>query len=595
VSKVAKEFANRMWRDASAWWRRRQHHDQPDTEELTDHLEKSWVVVPGSPRASRRWWFAFAALLLGGIILSRGWLFGPQPLSYVLDLVFDEFLNHLGEAFLVSAIVIVIFEWASEFMYAASLAASLASILKRHINTVIKASSRDAIARAMRDLAGPHGETFETQFKDFAEAIAKLGAKAGWASNGYFDFIAWYHRQLVEKVQQLADLSEKLKDHPHSSQDFRFPLPDASDVADVMLAQTMKSMIASGCGSYYALSDAFTWTKLPAFRQALRDATTSGIVVRRLFVIGRPSDIDLPMSRLAIVIYDHLEEAAQSHRYDMRIIDDDEYRLHEPVAFEHMLHFGIFRAAGEESPLMFGVLKSDLSDYRITGGTATERAITEFDTLFDSFPALKECHGAIIKSEGPRKTKVVSGDILIRDYLLAYRVKRLRDRGRYNGVSGIDLWEDEEFEHFHAATMAKLETTQIKVQRIFCFKNEDDADRADVIQLLSRHAGDAADETSRRGMYEWQVCLKKTLPPELEKEGSFGIFRDESDDGQIVGETAIKDSPHLFTAEKGKYARLAKIFDEFWKALASNDDNKKLVDRLKNNGAPSSVIKHDTL
>jgi hypothetical protein len=507
-------------------------------------------------------------------------------------------LKEFAVAFLVSAIVIFAFEWGSEVKHSLDLAGNLANVLNTHIITVVNASAAEAIGKAMRQLAGQHAEGFTGQLRSFAESIQSLGG-SGWAGQGYLQFMSWYYNEITGYAESLAHLSEKVCADPKSKAEFRLVLPEATVPIDVMLASITKAMTSSG--TYYAISDVFTWTKLTDFQAAQRKELAEGLQIRRIFVVGKPSDVDVPAKEVSTRLYGHHDEAVKSGcRYRIRLTSRADFdRLAAPI-LKSTEHFGIFKPADAENhPIIVQVLDPQLLAFRIAGATEANAVLSAFRDLWrdlraincgreedpaidDDDPCADHDDGNDTRGHSPgphseanplaentseEKTPIEilpepSGTDMIRDHVMAYRMRQLPRSGKegvwYHGASAIELWTSGALNQFEQAVIEAAEDG-IEIKRLFIFEEQmpfDSSRPSKTFRTLRRHA----EISQRMPNYQWRVIRRGTMPAELQSE-PFALFRD----GKNVEVEVARGSIHFgFGVPKAEATQLEEGFEELW-------------------------------
>src|ERR1041385_29235 len=144
------------------------------------------------------WWHLLITTGLGLFFIFDG--------EYFLQGHVQGIFIHIGGAFLVSAIVVFGYEWASKEKETALLQVQLLNILSGLSDHILEASADKAIGNAMQMLANDHASKFTRQFSEFALALGRIG-QGGWARRAYMTFIEKFHHDLTEKAKILANLS----------------------------------------------------------------------------------------------------------------------------------------------------------------------------------------------------------------------------------------------------------------------------------------------------------------------------------------------------------------------------------------------------
>lgn len=495
----------------------------------------------------------------GLLLLLRHHFVGVDDILLPLGPTVNEILDHIGSALLVSATVICMYEWGSEAKHSVDLAANLANVLQRHIDTILEASSRESLANALRAIAGSRADAFAVHLRQLADALRDLSADQ-WVASVYAEFVRWNLERLSTQAAGLANLSASLRADRNARTEYSLVQLEPSDIADVMLEQAAINM---GTGEYFAISDAFTWTKLTQFRRAQHAALDKGtITIKRIFILGKPSDADVGAAVVARLVYEHYAEAAKSNGcYEMKLVDEQEYRALGGRKLLASHHFGVFKPKdGHMPPLIFQAIEPRLSAIRLAGPAEADEVTTEFLSLWHRLPELRE------RATDGGGDMTLSGAELIRDHLMAYRVKQLSHNGRYRGVSRLETWRERALEQFHAAARDAIVKHAVTVRRVFVAANVEEARDPDSIDILKLHA-----ESSARlggGVYEWKLCLYDDLPVTLRESVPFGLFADDpGSDGQMVKEVAKGDDPFVFDSGPGIFRSLAQAFDSFWSTI----------------------------
>jgi hypothetical protein len=495
----------------------------------------------------------------GLFLLLRHHIVGVDEVFLPLGRAANEIVDHIGSALLVSATVICLYEWGAEAKHSADLAANLANVLQRHIDTILQASSRESLANALREIAGVRADEFAVHLRQLADALRDLSGD-DWVATVYTEFVRSNLERLSTQAAGLANLSVSLRADRKARTEYRLVLLEPSDIADVMLEQAALNM---GAGQYFALSDAYTWTKLSQFRRAQHGSLLKHEVkMKRIFVLGKPSDSDVGAAVVARLVYDHYAEAAKSDgNYELKLIDQEEYRTVAGTKLLASHHFGVFKPTDEHMPpLIFQAVEPRLSEIRLAGPAEADDVTAEFLALWQRLPALKE------RPADTAGEVALTGAELIRDHLMAYRIKQLGVNGLYRGVSRLETWRERALEQFHAAARDAIVKHSITVRRIFVAGTLAEACDAETMNILRLHA-----EASTRlgaGIYEWRLCIQDELPLTLREAVPFGLFSDDGAvDGQMVKEVAKGDDPFVFDSGPGIFRSLAGTFDTFWNAI----------------------------
>lgn len=517
------------------------------------HVERLPVLVSGASqdRTVRR---ALLALLIGGIIVFRHHLPVIHELFARLDRYYAEPINHVGIAFLISAIVTFAYEWGSEAKKSAALTAELVNVLDAHIESVLDASDREAIQTAMKRLSRDDENILAPQFLKFADAVGRL-AQGDWAAPAYLAFIRQYHKELTEKARLLADMSDALRDDPGATgAEFRVPMPNAVTLADTIVKSTLEELKARG-GRYDAVSDAATWKSLTNYSN-MHTSSFERVETRRIFVLGLTPDDHIPPGYVTGVVHEHFTKARESKgRYSIKITTKEEYqhRRHIPELTDSM-NFGIF-IPDQGAAIAFLVIDEQLSNFRITA--APSEMLLGYEDLWREFDDLKE---APIR-DGQTMTV---GEGILQDYLLAYRIRRMPHGTLYRGLSLAWSWLEAVFERFTEASEQVI--PHLKIRRIFVFEPQDAKDQR-ILGVIAKHSDFAA---KSHGHYEWRVCMRtdlSKLEPNLDLKPGLAIFEggSEQDGGQLMNEVAVGSSD--FDQRPRTFQIYSRLFDQFWSTL----------------------------
>lgn len=516
-----------------------------DNEELHYEVKPMPVVVP---QGTKPWagkfvqamahvgFRALVTIVIGGAVVAgvAKWGHHAEPFW---PYFWKHFATEFAIALFVSGIVVFMFEWGSEAKHSLDLAGNLANTMTEHITKILDASATESIAEAMRQLIGKnHANDFANQLRSFATSIKTLGGGGGWAGQSYLQFMAWYHGEITGYAESLAILSEKLTADRKSKAEFRLVLPEATAPIDVMLARITEEI--GSCGAYFAISDVFTWTKLAEFQGAQQKALENGLQIRRIFVVGKPSDAYLPAKEVSVRMLRHFEDAMNSKEcYRIKLISQANFKRLAARILHETEHFGIFKPSDESKhPIIVQVLDQRLLTFRISGATEAEAVLSAFEELWKELDSIHECAmpDTVMPDDRPHDEAAAtsktspSGREIIRDHVLAYRMRQLprlpKDGVWYHGASDIDLWERDTLREFEQSIIEAAEDG-IEVRRFFIF---DEASTFNPDQKIFLTLRKHAEISKRRPNYQWRVILRKKMPPDLRKE-PFAMFRDGMD------------------------------------------------------------------
>lgn len=188
----------------------------------------------------------------------------------------------------------------------------------------------------------------------------------------------------------------------------------------------------------------------------------------------------------------------------------------------------------------------------------------------------------------------VSGKALIRDYLMAYRIRQLptvlqKHEIWYHGASDIETWTAGELEHFEEGVRDAV-MRGIEVKRLFVFEKPlnnpahigvstiDDGTgetkgvgketalaqvelTKTIVDILRRHA----EITKANIGYQWRTILKSSLPETIRDEVPFALFRDGE---EVDVEVAQGDDRFGFGATKGRTVLLEQGFNSAWSQVS---------------------------
>lgn len=516
-------------------------------------LEKHTVILPGKETLSRsaKFWLAYdhvkyhvlvSSLIAVALIVSgTSWDLGH----------FSEVLIHMGAAFLISAIVVFGYELGTKTRQAEKLTLELVSVLYKHGNEILDASSVEAIRAAMTDLCRDQAPELSEQFAQFALAVGDL-AQGGWAGSAYVKFVAAFHRELTNKTERLANVNRG-----SSGAGVGFDMPDAVLLADNLVGNTMARLMQIG-GEYDAVSDVFTWKVLTGFQSIQND--TPSVKRRRLFVLGLKSDKDLAPGEVRSVIYDHYSNSREHPgTYEMRITTLDEYRKVELIELHDAKHCGIF-VPDEGSAIAFLVIDESVAHFRLTDASPAMRA--EFDRLW-------------LQAEPLAKLDPELAANVINDYLSGYFIARMPRNGHYRGFSRLSEWLDGKYDRMFKASVDTMDAKHIHIKRIFVLtegnRNAVERERREIENLFRRHFQQKRHSKER---YEWRLCLEGNVSKDLLGELPFALIESSGDDltDQLVLEVA--QPQRGFRAPlPGNESKLSELFDALWSDLAGCEDS----------------------
>ena len=519
------------------------------------HIEPALVLVPG-PAKHRAYLRVGIPTAIGLAIL----MFHSSIEAQLANPHWAEIINHLGIAFLVSGIVVFGYEWRSEQKNLMALTAKLSNVLDK--------SDRMAVRNALVNIAGPHGYRFSESFLTLAESIARLGDE--WTAQSYREFLAHYLEELADKASGLADMNQRLRRKTVAAgSEYRLLMPNAAKLIDVLVMETTHALTKHP-GKYYAVSDASTWDNLTAFSSASSESLVK-VPTKRIFVLGRDSDLSLDPKRVHDILREHFKQARESNgNYEMKITSDDEYR-HMPAIPElsGAVHFGIW-APHDLPPIAVFAIDANLSNFRIA--PATQEMINGFRTMW---ARLDDLSGRLLG-----ESKVPVGEAILQDYLLAYRVKRLGHGARYRGVSKMAVWRDGGMKKFFAASCDAIRKKELNVKRIFVLDAPEQPRDRYVLDVIRSHAR-VEKETK---LYQWRICLSEKLPDALKPPG-IAMFADSDGRGHELREIAITAAPDdqpqsdatrsikppEVDARPQTFLDRQRAFDDFWETLADRE------------------------
>jgi hypothetical protein len=521
-----------------------------------DPCESDVEVVPlpvliRRGKVTRSWWQKFCQAfervgfysMAGGVIGLALLIVSMKSLSR--HPTAEELVKHIGGAFIVSAIVIFAYEWGSEVKRASNLAASLVNVLQRHVDEIMEADARRALANAVRNLAGDGSEGLSDQLEDFADALHRLAGPGDWAAAGYRAFINQYHKFITDNIKRLADVSLRVKKGDSGGgEPFRIIIPTAAEIADAMVNSTMRELANQG-GRYFAVSDGSTWILLEEFKKTQSTAWTN-VEMQRVFLLGRRADDHRDVAQIAEIISKHYENAKASNgKYEIRITNTEEYS-HSPIfTLSGAQHFGIFAPTGK-TPLVFKVEDDQFS--RFTVDVASDTMIHEFEKLWDT---------DLQSLQGP------DGGKIMRDYLLAYTMKRLPQDALYRAVSEPESWMGGALARFQQTSVEAMKQRNVRSERIFTFADPTTVDLDRVAEVLRQHYKLVHGIGER---YSFRVSLRNTWPMEMQRHIPLGLFATtrEGVPDEVVHEMSQKDEPYVVKLTAESYRRFSDTFDKTW-------------------------------
>lgn len=536
---------------------------------LDVHVENALVLVRGAAR--HRAYLRVGIPTFIGLAILLLHEFWPAFATSVGE-HWGQIITHLGIAFIVAGIVAFGYEWRSEQKNLAALTATLSNLLDTHVDRVLKASDQVAVRNALHNIAGPeNGARFADHFLSFVDSISRL--RRGWTAKSYLNFLAHYLEELTDKAAGLAEMSERLERNAAiPGPEYRLLMPNAPNLIDVLVEATMRELSNLG-GEYYAVSDASTWDKLSAFSKA-HGGSLGHVHARRIFVLGRESDKLMPSKRVHDILNHHFQETRNpDNHYEMKITTSVEYERLRDLELREAVHFGIW-APAKKAPIAVLAIDDNLSNFRLV--PATPEMILSFLSLWNRLDDLDTAPlGAA--------SKVPVGEAILQDHLLAYRVSRMGQAGRYRGVSKMAMWRDGGLKRFFQASSDAIGSKEIHVQRIFVFDRPEDGKDRRILEVIQSHA-----LLAMTHHLEWRVCLRKDLPPELMPPG-IAIFEDGNGDRQVLSEvalTAAADTPPRVDSQPHTFETRMRAFDDFWNTI----DHEQSI-RLMFRGCSDEVFK----
>lgn len=510
-------------------------------------LEKHPVLLPGGETLSLRsrvghaWshvrFHVLIPLLAAVGLIGAGTVW---ELGHLSDL-----LIHFGGACLVSAIVVFGYELGTKTRSAEKLTLQLVSILYKHVDNVLDASSSVAIRNAMSELCRNDAAVLSEQFFRLAIAVGEL-SRGGWASQAYVSFVAAFHRELTSKTDLLVDINRG-----SSGAGFAFDMPDAVTLADNLVGGTMAELTKVG-GDYDAVSDVYTWTKLTTFKNI--QAGADNVNRRRLFVLGMKSDKDLPPHEIRRQIYSHYDDMlAHADTYEMRITTLDEYRKTDLIQLADAKHLGIF-VPREGNAVAFLVRDETVAHFRLSD--ASEAMREEFHRLWQHAESIRNLDSEVAAN-------------VINDYLLAYFVGRMPRNGHYRSVSRLSEWRNANYDRMLKASLDAVAGKHIHVKRVFVIsetdRNTSGREKDEIRNFFRRHMQHRRHSKER---YDWRLCGEERVPVELMAEVPFALIESSGDElrDQMVIEVA-RPQRGFQPSPPGLELKLSTLFEDFWSDL----------------------------
>ena len=333
-------------------------------------------------------------------------------------------LEHLGDGFLVSSLVVILYEWRSHAKMALDLCRRYAEMMK----VEGKSKLRLVLDELLTDEIG--GDRVREDIQSLARgceelilALVDLKEDHGWAIDQYIGFIAGLHQTIiVENMTAFRDLRA-------GDQTFELPRSPAA-ITDEILAAQMEATVKGD--RYDVISDFFSWeqSNLRKFTEASGDAIKRGVQIRRIFnvVRGEPEscteeDVEQILREHVAMMKDWSDGDPNHGSYQVRLFSWSEYqaagqspRLKQDLEQIRRAHWGIFRHRDDDQDVevvKFRVARQDLS--RLVLSKDKNPILEDLDLFESCFGMSRELTadtiGEVVKDYRSRKGQPRKGEM----------------------------------------------------------------------------------------------------------------------------------------------------------------------------------------
>lgn len=288
-----------------------------------------------------------------------------------------KLLEHLGVAFLVTAIVILFFEAGSNEKKIHESLKTLNQLVRGRAEEKMN-TCYDLIFRDDQGEQPSHLKKACENLRTLSSYILNLNEQRLWAKDKYIDFINYLLEDVVlRNAVNLVQIGGK------GSENFHVPSP--AKIAEKILTLQMSAMEKGN--TYDVVSDISSWqnNQLGGFRDETGERVAYGVKVRRIFNITR---LDKVLDRMAghdedtfkineirEILEEHLKDSEAwgmdngIPRYEVRVVgkgevENSQRRRYLEEQEVNIKHFGLFNRG--EGIVQFTVTKPDLSDMKLS-------------------------------------------------------------------------------------------------------------------------------------------------------------------------------------------------------------------------------------
>ena len=355
-------------------------------------------------------------------------------LRELLGLV-GSLVEHLGMGFIVAAIAVLFYEWGAHIKDAVLItkgAIQVAGQLKDNVTDVAQSvqhlqeqttavtkitgsanrilnrldeMSNPVVERALtatleQALRGPTNRPIVEDLVKFVLSLKDLGEHGDWAREGYVCYLGALLHTATKNAHPLCKLSTQLQDEKGATAEWHVDVPSPAELTDIMLAEQMKLLPASG--RYSVVSNAGSWQGgqlVKLHRESEIAVKKRGVKIRRIFAMADRHAHRLGVKRDEVkrMFKQHLAASqawkSKSGSYGVKLLDSASLsvldpRLREPAQSLLERHFGVFQRPGERHCVRVGVSSPNLADLKISGLAPGSEELTDFDDVWHALPEL---------------------------------------------------------------------------------------------------------------------------------------------------------------------------------------------------------------
>ncbi|HEV7684647.1 MAG TPA: hypothetical protein VGO68_21235 [Pyrinomonadaceae bacterium] len=313
------------------------------------------------------------------VAIGVGWLMFKWHASLSNpDTDWGRLLEHIGNAFWVTGIVILLYEYGAKEKKVHDSLNTLNGLIREEAGENME-KYLDVLFRDHKGDRPDYLNRASCNLRELIKSFLELQHKNLWAKDKYIDFINYLLTDVVlvnaNNLVEIASVGDKA-----------FHVPSSEKMADHILAAQMSAMEKDN--KYHVISDLSSWqsNQLSEFRKVTQERVGKGVTVRRIFnilhldrALDRMVTHDDDQSRindLRKILDEHLKDAQDwgdraegEPLYEIRVMGREELKDSSKRRFLeemniHDKHFGLFDHA--DGIVRFTVTRPNLSDMALS-------------------------------------------------------------------------------------------------------------------------------------------------------------------------------------------------------------------------------------